>query len=368
MDAANPLRGERIALVGRGNPDRASRRHPMLEPVFAALEALGVTPVQILYAEAAAEQARAQLLGCDGALVWVNPVTDGVDRTQFDALLREVAARGVWVSAHPDVILKMGVKEVLTRTKSLAWGSDTYCYDTVEGFRSQLPVRLAADCVRVLKPNRGNGSQGVMKVEVTSPGPLRADSLLTLVEARGDVTETGIRLGDFMDRYDVYLSGGGRLIDQDLQPRVGEGLVRCYMCQDRVAGFSEQFPRTRAPGEAAGAPFGMAADKTMHEETAPRFQGLRRRMEAEWTPGLQRLLGIETAELPVLWDADFFYGPKTPGGEDSFVLCEINVSCVAPFPSTAAPRIAAAARDRAAEFRTALAAPGAGPRRNGSAS
>jgi hypothetical protein len=30
--------------------------------------------------------------------------------------------KGVWVSAHPDVILKMGVKEVLHRTRHLGWG------------------------------------------------------------------------------------------------------------------------------------------------------------------------------------------------------------------------------------------------------
>lgn len=348
---------ERIALVGRGNPSPAPRRHPMLEPMFAALEALGVEPLQVLYSEATADQARAQLLACDGALVWVNPMADGVDRTQFDALLREVAARGIWVSAHPDVILKMGVKEVLTRTKSLGWGSDAHCYDSVETFRSQFPARLAADGARVLKPNRGNGSQGVRRVELATPtAGLSAVSLVTVVEARGDVTETGIRLGDFMDRFDGYLAGGGRLIDQDLQPRVGEGLVRCYMCQDRVVGFSEQFPRRKEPGDAAPA-FGMAADKTMHEETAPRFQGLRRSMEADWTPGLQALLNIETAHLPVLWDADFFYGPKTAAGEDGFVLCEINISCVIPFPATAAPRIAAAAKEQAGAYKSTFGAP-----------
>ena len=34
-------------------------------------------------------------------------------------MLREVATAGVWVSAHPDVILKMGVKSVLYRTREL---------------------------------------------------------------------------------------------------------------------------------------------------------------------------------------------------------------------------------------------------------
>jgi hypothetical protein len=329
----------------------------MLEPMFAALEALGVTPVQVAYAEAAAEQARAQLLGCDGALVWVNPVADGVDRTQFDALLRDVAAQGVWVSAHPDVILKMGVKEVLTRTRALGWGSDAHAYDSAEVYRGRFPSRLAADRVRVLKLNRGNGSQGVWKVALeAASGAADADSLLTLVEARGDATETGVRLGDFMGRFDGYLAGGGRLIDQDFQPRGGEGLVRCYMCQDKVVGFSEQFPNSRTSGDPTRPAFGMASDKTMHDETEPRFQGLRRCMETEWTPGLQRLLGIETAALPVLWDADFFYGPKTLDGEDSFVLCEINISCVVPFPPSAPSRVAAAARDQATAFKAVFGA------------
>jgi hypothetical protein len=354
MDAQKPLR---IALVGRGNPNPAPRRHPMLEPIFAALQDLGVAAVPIAYSEAAADQVLAQLLACDGALVWVNPVSDGVDRTQLDALLREVAAQGVWVSAHPDVILKMGVKEVLTRTKLLGWGSDAHCYASVNTFRGQFPTRLASDRARVLKPNRGNGSQGVWRVELQDPAAtIGAESLVTIVEARADTPQSGVRLADFMDRFDEYLAGGGRVIDQDLQPRVEKGLVRCYMCQDKVVGFSEQFPKSRGPGEPPRPAFGMASDKTMHEETAPRLQGLRDRMETEWTPGLQALLDIETAALPVLWDADFFYGPKTPDGEDSYVLCEINISCVIPFPPPAAPRIAAAARDQAAAFRAAFGA------------
>jgi hypothetical protein len=35
----------------------------------------------------------------------VNPIHEGRNRTNLDALLSEVAARGVWVSAHPDAQL-----------------------------------------------------------------------------------------------------------------------------------------------------------------------------------------------------------------------------------------------------------------------
>ena len=44
---------------------------------------------------------------------------------------------------------------------------------------------------------------------------------------------------------------------------------------------------------------------------------------------------------PVLWDVDFLYGPKDNQGADTFVLCEINVSSVYPFPPDAmAPLVA----------------------------
>jgi hypothetical protein len=57
---------------------------------------------------------------------------------------------------------------------------------------------------------------------------------------------------------------------------------------------------------------------------------------------MQRLLDIETERLPMLWDCDFLLGPKRASGEDTYVLCEINVSSVAPFPESAPPYIAEA--------------------------
>ena len=78
-------------------------------------------------------------------------------------------------------------------------------------------------------------------------------------------------------------------------------------------------------------------------QEAPQFQALLRQMESEWVPAMQALLEIETEALPAVWDADFLYGPKTASGEDSYVLCEINVSAVSPFPDEAIGPLADAA-------------------------
>ena len=62
------------------------------------------------------------------------------------------------MSAHPDVILKMGTKEVLHRTRTMSWGCDTALYRTAAAMRAELPARLDAG-PRVIKRNRGNGGQ-----------------------------------------------------------------------------------------------------------------------------------------------------------------------------------------------------------------
>jgi hypothetical protein len=63
-------------------------------------------------------------------------------------------------------------------------------------------------------------------------------------------------------------------------------------------------------------------------------------------PQLQQILGLETPRLPVIWDADFLYGPKTASGEDTYVLCEINASSTFAFPEHAMPSVAEAALAR----------------------
>src|SRR5215468_1091078 len=78
-----------------------------LRGMFSAFKALGVEAEPIIYSDEATAKVRSHLLGLDGVLVWVNPLEQGRDRSRLDPLLREVAAQGVWVSAHPDVILKI---------------------------------------------------------------------------------------------------------------------------------------------------------------------------------------------------------------------------------------------------------------------
>ena len=107
----------KVAIVWRGDRDwrrNATPANNRFHRVFEELAAVGVHAEPAIYDEEFADEVRAQLLQAAGVLVWVNPLQDGKKtREALDPLLRQVADWVSWVSAHPDVILKMGVKEVL---------------------------------------------------------------------------------------------------------------------------------------------------------------------------------------------------------------------------------------------------------------
>jgi hypothetical protein len=63
-------------------------------------------------------------------------------------------------------------------------------------------------------------------------------------------------------------------------------------------------------------------------------------MESEWVPRMLQVLGIDPSALPIIWDADFLYGPRDASGADTYVLCEINVSSVFAIPDQAPAAIA----------------------------
>jgi hypothetical protein len=323
-----------VALLWAGDPATRARRvssHFAVRRVADALRQVGVEAEAAVYADELVDAVRAQLMRVDGVLVWVDPIVNGRDRSVLDALLRDVVGAGIFVSAHPDVILTMGTKEVLYRTRQMSWGCDTRLYPTLDALRDELPRCLAEGKPRVLKQYRGNGGNGVWKVECVSATRVRVRHA-----QRGSVEEE-LALDEFLARCKPYFSGSGRMIDQAYQARLPDGMIRCYLVRDRVAGFGEQLINALYPAPAGVAPADapQPGPRLYYPPTRADFQALKLRMETDWVPELCRRLGIDVDSLPVIWDADFLYGPKTAAGDDTYVLCEINVSSVFPFPDEA---------------------------------
>ncbi len=335
----------KVAILWRGDAEArraATPQNNRFFRIFEELAAMGIDAEPAVYDEEFEDEVRAQLLATAGVLVWVDPLQNGKTRAALDILLRDVAGRGPWVSTHPDTILKMGTKEILYHTRHLGWGVETQLYPTVAAFAAEFPARLKASGPRVLKQNRGNGGQGVWKVELLPSGDVR------VLEARRGSVPGDTSLAAFIKSCEGYFEWGGCLIDQPFQPRLPEGMIRYYVGADKVAGFGHQLIKALIPPPPEGpdSPAAQPGPRIMHGPDAAPFQALRRQMEAEWVPQMMEALGIAAAELPIIWDADFLYGPRTAEGEDTYVLCEINVSSVFAIPDEAPAAIARLTKER----------------------
>jgi hypothetical protein len=201
----------KIAIVWRG--DSVARAAAMPEnnryhQIFSELAALGIEAEPAVYCEEMQDELHTQLMKVDGVLVWVNPLEGERTREQLDPLLRDVAASGRFVSAHPDVILKMGVKEVLHYTRHLGWGTETRLYHGIEEFRDGFPAQLRSAGPRVIKQNRGNAGQGIWKVEWPDQSAGAAPVVTVLEARRGSMPET-LPLEHFMSRCETYFGWGG---------------------------------------------------------------------------------------------------------------------------------------------------------------
>ncbi len=341
------VKSPKVALLWHG--DREARNTATLvghrfSGVAQVLRGVGIEAEPAVYNDEFADEVRDQLSGVDGVLVWVNPIEQECDRTILDNLLRELSGKGVFVSAHPDVILKMGTKEVLFLTREMRWGCDTQLYSTIEQFREQLPASLAKGKPRVLKQYRGNGGNGVWKVEKHPSDP----ELIRVRHALRGSIEQDLPLAEFFNQFEVYFNGSGRIIDQPYQDRLIDGMVRCYLTGDKVVGFGRQainalFP---APSGCASGHAPQPGPRHYYPPDTTAFQPIKMKMENEWLDAMCHILHIEPESLPIIWDADFLFGPKTSSGDDTYVLCEINVSSVYPFPDEALEPIAVATRER----------------------
>ena len=305
-----------------------------LRGVFTAFAELGARAEPVVYDDGCVDTVRAQLLALDGVLVWVNPIEHGLDRSLLDPLLREAAAAGVFVSAHPDVILRMGTKQVLADTQGMSWGTPTRVFRSGD----ELRAGLDHDRVVVLKQYRGMGGDGVWKVERVGR------DVLEVQHASRDAQPERVTIEAFAARCAPYFDGNGRMVEQPYQSRLAEGMTRVYCSHDAVVGFAHQYPRGLLPSSVD--PDSLPKTKRFERADAPEFAELRERMDGEWLPEVQRILGLTRAELPVIWDADFL---RAEDGRP--VLCEINVSSTFAFPEHAYPAVAQAAVERIAERR-----------------
>ena len=320
----------RLAILYPGDRaarDRSDPAESRFLKLFEAFASAGVAAAPVVYHDDFRDGVLEQLLCVHGVLIWHNPIEGGRDRSRLDAMLREVAAKGVFVSTHPDSILKLGTKDVLLAVRDLSFGTDVHRVDSLAQARAELPGRLALGA-RVLKQQRGHSGIGIWRIE-----QLGGDRYGVRHAVRGAVQEL-VNFDGVLQRISPYFEGAGHMVDQAWQARMVEGMTRAYLVQGRVAGFGHQaVVALHPPTQGGDAP--PPSQRLYSDADDPRFQDLRRKLEGEWLEPLCTRVGVRPEDLPMLWDADFLLGEREDGGQERYVLCEINVSSVSPFPDSA---------------------------------
>lgn len=316
----------KVALMWHGDRetrDTVNLDEHRLGPTAAAMRAEGLDPEPAVYNDDFTDEVREQLLKVDAVQVWVNPITeDGRTRTKLDAMLREVADSGALVMSHPETIQEMGTKEVLYKTRDMAWGSDIRRYAGMEAMREGLLETLLTG-PRVLKQFRGHSGQGIWKLTPTAD----RSRVLARHAPRGS-KEEDVTLELWIASCAPYFETGP-MFDQAYNPRIAEGTIRCYFVRDRIEGFGHQALNALVPGTDSGPRLYFPSDR-------PDFQDLRRQAETEWVPQLMSRVGLSSDELPMLWNIDLMFA------DGGYMLCEINVSSVYPYPESAMQPLAKA--------------------------
>lgn len=321
-----------LMVYGEINSSRDALSEDKYKDLASAFLSAEFIVKSIIYNDELNESLYGTLLGFDAILVWVNPIEQGKDRRNLDALLVKLAGKGCLVSAHPDVILKMGTKAVLFNTKEISWGSATKLYSSYEDFVERFPASLQEDGIKVLKQYRGNGGNGVFKIVKVPSG-----NEVTLIHAKNSNEAKVFSWSDFYQELRPYFLNGGMLIEQEWNNNHVNGMVRCYLCGNKVAGFGYQEINALYEVTTVNGTIHLPPSKRYYfTENCGLFADLKAIMENSWVPKLQESQAIANDMLPVIWDADFFItNANSTTAIGKYSLCEINVSSVSPFPPSA---------------------------------
>lgn len=264
----------------------------------------------------------------DAYISRVNPGNiPGGEKGYFELLTKLSKEAGLIGMSTPEEMMAYGAKDALVKLNDTSLvPADTAAYYDVETFHNTFPTSISYG-ERVLKQNRGSTGEGIWRVqledkslEVTPGTALPLDTMLRCTEAVDNHTE--IRpLGEFMDFCDQYIVGdNGMLVDMRFMPRIVEGEIRILLVGPHPIFVVHKKPA--AGGDNFSATLFSGAKYTYDKPEA--WQELID-MFAEARPVIAEKLGGDN--IPLIWTADFMLADGE-NGEDTYVLGEINCSCV----------------------------------------
>ena len=196
--------------------------------------------------------------------------------------------------------------------------------------------------VRILKQYRGSSGKGIFKISLANNG-----EYIRVIPAPSPQDGRTISKDEFHREFKQFFEDGGLLVDQEWSQGIINGMVRCYITGNKVSGFGYQESIALCPETTDPDKIRPVSRRFYFSKDCGLFQDLRNIMESKWIPQLQEIHSISNEAMPLLWDIDLFINEvNSQCPEKKYTLCEINVSCVSPFPPSCIQHIVSGLKEK----------------------
>lgn len=321
------MREHVIIFEARGGSDKGDYGYrPDSKPIIDSLKARGWSSEIIFYSDE--NRGEIYRYTCENAGAYISRVNPGnlPSEVGYFQMLRELVNHGVVGLPHPDAMISYGAKNAIEKLKGTAIVPiDVACYYDFETFKQEFPKTLTYG-VRVAKQNRGSTGEGIWRVEVIEPvedgiASIPLEVKVKCTEAKDNHVETRT-LGEFIDFCVQYLDGeGGMILDMPFLERIKEGEIRILMLRNTPVNVVHKKPAD-TPDAFSATLFSGAKYTYDTPEQWPDLISIVKKS----VPMIRQKLG--NYDLPLIWTMDFILDTDKKTGADTYVLGEINASCV----------------------------------------
>lgn len=298
-------------------------------PIINALNQKGFSAEVIYFRDEWIEELFSYILErSDAVIIRINPGNLPNGEEKLFEMLDRLSKKKVLVMTHPTTMMRFGSKDALSKLANTDLvPDDTYAYYSYKEFKKIFPKTLSYGS-RVLKQNRGSTGSGIWKVEVVdnhieykAGEALPEECVIKCTEAFDNHVEYH-SLGNFIRFCKQYIKGkNGMLVDMRFLPRITEGEIRVLMVGEKPIFVVHKKPANHV--DAFSATIGSGAHYTYYSPNA--YSELVTKF-VDSIPLISDRLG-KIKEPPILWTGDFMLD-HDDAGNDSYVLGEINCSCV----------------------------------------
>ncbi|XPV69065.1 MAG: Cj0069 family protein [Halarcobacter sp.] len=244
---------------------------------------------------------------------------------EYFQFLKALGNAGVEIHTHPDVMINLDFKDILAKLKGTKLGDDeTYFYHTFVDFARKFPADLDKHGIRVLKTNYGSTGEGVYLVSKKEDGSIFS------VEAVNNEKFYYDNINEFLEKFEskfeeesenaAYFKGKTGFVGCRYLERISEGEIRVLLVNDKAISVVHKKPQE---GEFSATLFSGAKYKYDSPEE-PKWKDVVK-LTMKGLKDLKPFLNKQN--YPLLWTMDYIMD-YNEDGSDSYVLSEINCSCV----------------------------------------